>query len=121
MATITQFEDLKIWQEARLLVVDVYKFTKNTKDFDYNSQLRRAAVSVMNNIAEGFERSNNKEFIRFLKISKASCGEVRSMIYVANDLHYLGDVESEELLKFCFNLANAINKFIAYLENNLNK
>lgn len=73
MATLTKFEDLQIWQDSRSLVKEVYRLTASQKEFDFNAQIRRASVSVMNNIAEGFGRNGNKEFIRFLHIAKACC------------------------------------------------
>ncbi len=117
MATVTQFEDLQIWQEARTLVKDIYDLTKGLKDYGFVDQIRRASVSVMNNIAEGFERGSNREFIRFLNISKASCAEVRSMLYLSEDLGYLETIKVDDLRKFCFNLSTSLNKFINYLES----
>ncbi len=104
MATLTQFEDLPIWKDSRLLVKEIYAFTKGLKDYDFNSQIRRAAISVMNNIAEGFHRSGNKEFVRFLNISKASCGEVMSMFFIAEDLNYGPEEKCMGLRKFCMEL-----------------
>jgi four helix bundle protein len=85
---VKQFEDLEVWREARRLPPTIYKLTKAEKflkDFSLRDQIQRAAVSVMSNIAEGFERGGNQEFIQFLYVAKASCGEVRSQIYVALD------------------------------------
>ena len=87
-----QFEDLRIWQEARVLAGSVYRDfgfgTPCERDFGFRDQIQRAGVSVMNNIAEGFERFSPAEFAHFLSIAKGSCGEVRSMLYLAEDLHY---------------------------------
>ena len=87
------FEDLWIWQQARSLVKEAYSDfgprTMASRDFGFRDQLQRAAVSIMNNIAEGFERAGNVEFARFLDIAKGSCGEVRSMYYAAEDLSYV--------------------------------
>lgn len=92
-APAKSFEDLWIWQQARILVKDVYNDfgveTPAYRDYGFRGQIQKAAVSVMNNIAEGFERSSDVEFARFLDISKASCGEVRSMYYTAEDLDYV--------------------------------
>jgi four helix bundle protein len=84
---IQRFEDLNVWQLARELVGDIYKLFEKNRDFDFKSQIQRAAVSIMNNIAEGFERGqiakDNKQFINFLNFSYGSCGEVKSMMYIA--------------------------------------
>ncbi|WP_282038282.1 four helix bundle protein [Saccharicrinis aurantiacus] len=94
---VNRFEDLVVWQESRILVGEIYRTFNASKDFGFKDQIQRAAVSVMNNIAEGFERQSNKEFIRFLYISRASCGEVRSMLYVAKDLKYIDITTFENL------------------------
>ena len=87
------FEDLWIWQQARTLVRDIYtdfgKGTPGGQDFGFRSQIQKAGISIMNNIAEGFERKSDVEFARFLEISKGSCAEVRSMYYPAEDLNYV--------------------------------
>ena len=88
-----RFEELKIWQMSRELVTLIYECfgteTRGGRDYGFRNQITRAAVSVMNNIAEGFERSTDKDFAHFLTIAKASSGEVRSMLYAAEDLGYL--------------------------------
>jgi four helix bundle protein len=92
MGTITTFEGLKCWQAARELVTLVYKLSntgKLARDFEMKDQIRRAALSVMNNIAEGFGRGSRKDFARFLNIAHASCTEVKSITYVLEDLAYL--------------------------------
>ena len=86
---IENFEDIQIWQKANTLTISIYKMFSNNRDFCFRDQIRRAAVSIMNNIAEGFERQGNKEFVRFLYISKGSCAEVRSMLYLALELKYI--------------------------------
>ena len=86
------FEDLWIWQEARRLVADVYRDMRSgngSKDFGFRDQIQRAGISIMNNVAEGFERSTDADFARFLDIAKGSCGELRSMYYTAEDLGYV--------------------------------
>jgi four helix bundle protein len=91
LAKVERFEDLICWQEARNLVRIVYEASNEgpmAKDFDMRSQIRRAAISTMNNIAEGFGRYSKKEFIRFLEISSASASEVKSVSYAALDLSY---------------------------------
>src|SRR6267142_4690611 len=92
MAKVEKFEDLICWQKARILVREIYRSTGTgdfSKDFDAKSQIRRAALSSMCNIAEGFGRFSKKEFVRFLEISATSASEVKSILYVALDLGYL--------------------------------
>jgi four helix bundle protein len=86
------FEEIKVWKDSRELVKMVYTLANNSaikKDFGFKDQITRAAVSIMNNIAEGHERNSPKEFIKFLSYSKGSAGEVRSMLYTACDLNYI--------------------------------
>src|SRR6187402_2120947 len=95
-----QFEDLLAWQKARELNKEVYRITTSkafVQDRDLRSQIRRASISVMSNIAEGFERLNPREFHHFLVIAKGSCGEVRSQLYAALDANYISQVEFENL------------------------
>ena len=86
---ITRFEELIAWQKAKVLTVGIYQAFETSKDFGFRGQIQRASVSVMNNIAEGFERQTNKEFKQYLFIAKGSCAEVRSMLYLAEELKYL--------------------------------
>jgi four helix bundle protein len=100
MSKIQKFEDLICWQESRSIVKDVFILCQKgelVKDFDTKSQLKRAALSTMNNIAEGFARYHKKEFIRFLDFSQSSAAEVKSMLYVLEDLKYIND---EQVLSF---------------------
>ena len=117
MGTVKCFEDFKIWQDARILVNNVYMYTADVKDYGFNDQIRRAAVSVMNNIAEGYEAGGNAMFKKFLQISRGSCGEVRSMLYLARDLKYINETQVDGLLVDCVALSRAISKLIAYLDN----
>ena len=115
---VKQFEDLEVWQEARRLTQTVYRLTKAekfSKDFALRDQVQRAAVSVMSNIAEGFERGGNQEFIQFLYVAKASCGEVRSQIYVAFDQDYISKTDSEESVIGFRRLSGMIGNLINYL------
>ena len=92
MATIKKFEDLEIWQEARKLSKEIIHIAKNTElktDYRFKEQIKSASGSVMDNIAEGFERNGNKEFRQFLSISKGSAGETRSQIYRLFDNEYI--------------------------------
>jgi len=83
-----KYEELRIWQESRVFVCEIYKMLQNNKDFGFKDQLQRAALSIMNNIAEGFDAGSDKQFIRYLRYAKASCGEVNSMLYLCEDLNY---------------------------------
>jgi len=90
-----RFEDIIAWQESKELVFLIYKVFRDNRDFSFKDQIQRAAISVMNNIAEGFERSGDKEFRKFLYIAKGSCGEVRSMLYLAINFKYISDTDFE--------------------------
>lgn len=117
---VKYFEDLEIWKEARSLTNAVYKITSDSafsKDFGLRDQIRRAAVSVMSNIAEGFERGGNQELIQFLYIAKGSCGEVRSQLYVAKDQGYINDEKFNELFKSFKRLSVMISNMIAHLKS----
>ena len=119
MATAQRFEDLHVWQEARELNKVVYSASKQRafyRDISLREQIRRAAVSVMSNIAEGFERGSRKEFVQFLNIAKGSNGEVRSQLYVALDQEYLTAQEFERLSAAAVLLSKRIAMFIRYLE-----
>jgi four helix bundle protein len=122
MARIERFEDIKAWQTARELVKAVYSFTRNgafAKDFGLRDNIQRAAVSVMSNIAEGFERNSRKEFIQFLYIARASAGEVRSQLYVALDLGYINSDECSKVLNKAEETSKTIYGLIAYLETSI--
>jgi four helix bundle protein len=102
MSDIKTFEDLDCWKYGRELTVLVYKATKSAmqeRDFGFADQMRRAAISVMNNIAEGFERDSNVDYARFLYIAKASAGEVRSMAYAGLDLGYFTQPQFDQLFQ----------------------
>ena len=89
MATIQRFEDLVCWQKARELTKGVYTALRDCRDYGFKDQIQRAAVSVMSNVAEGFERGTQQEFLNYLFIAKGSAGEVRAQLYVAIDVGYL--------------------------------
>jgi four helix bundle protein len=110
------FEEIEVWQLSRKLVKDIYSTFSKLKDYGFKDQICRAAISVINNIAEGHERSSNKEFIRFLTIAKGSSGEVRSMLYVASDLNYIDKEKFELLLQKCKSISKQLGGFIKYLE-----
>ena len=113
---IERFEDIDAWKEARSLVEDVYRIAKNIRDFGFKDQLQRASISIMSNIAEGFDRGTNKEFIHFLTIARGSVAEVRSLLYAALDIGYINKVEHEDLLQRSTTITKMINGFIRYLK-----
>jgi len=118
MAKIERFEDLISWQKARELNRLIYKASNNgafAKDFGLRDQLRRASVSVMSNIAEGFERGGDKEFIQFLSTAKGSSGEVRAQLYAALDQSYLTPIEFKELSERSVEVSRLISGFMTYL------
>ena len=117
---VKNFEDLEIWKDARALTRGIYQLTRDSKfskDYGLRDQIRRAAVSIMSNIAEGFERGGNQEFIQFLYVAKASCGEVRSQLYVAVDQSYVVQKDCEELRKSFRRLSIMIGNLIDYLKH----
>lgn len=109
MATVEKFEDLLCFKKARELTRDVYKSLKDCRDYGFKDQIQRASVSVLSNIAEGFERGTRQEFINYLFIAKGSAGEVRAQLYVALDNHYL-DIET---FKYLNNLVQECSKLIS--------
>ena len=114
------FEDLQVWQDTRKFVKSIYELTSLDnfkKDYGLKDQIQRAAVSIMNNISEGFERDNNKEFMRFLSYSKGSAGEVRSMLYVAIDLDYISKNDFDDNYKNAVDIIKQIANFKKYLRN----
>jgi len=116
---VKNFEDLEIWKDARMLIRIIYRITREpkfSKDFALRDQIQRAGVSIMSNIAEGFERGGNQELIHFLYIAKASCGEVRSQLYVAVDQSYLTQKDRDELTISFKRLSMMINNLIVYLK-----
>ncbi|MBZ0283735.1 MAG: four helix bundle protein [Anaerolineae bacterium] len=118
MAGVERFEDLIAWQKARSLTSAIYRLTRKedfARDFGLAGQIQRAGVSVMSNIAEGFDRENPKEFHHFLMIAKASCAELRSQLYVAQDIGYLNQQEFEEILNQAQEVARIINGLRLYI------
>ncbi len=113
MSKVDQFEDLRIWQEARELVKFIYHAMSSdpaaSKDWGFRNQVQTAVVSIMNNIAEGFERGSDKDYARFLDIAKDSCAEVRSMLYLAEDLKYMDIKESKELRDKAVSISKGIS------------
>jgi len=116
--TIRRFEDLEVWKNARELCKKIREIVNTTglsKDFSLRDQVLRSSGSVMDNIAEGFERDGKKEFIQFLYISKGSLGETRSQVYRIFDSGYIKEAVSNELLAYCLNLSAQLSNFINYL------
>jgi len=119
MGNYKRFEDLEIWQKARVFCKKIFRITNYemfSKDYRFKDQIKASSGSVMDNIAEGFERSGNKEFVQFLYISKGSCGESRSQLYRAYDFGYIEKEEFDELIQESENLAQNISHFINYLK-----
>jgi four helix bundle protein len=106
---IDRFEDILAWQKGRIMVVEIYKIFSFCKDYGFKDQIQRASVSITNNIAEGFERRTNKEFLNFLFIAKGSCGEVRSMLNLALELKYI----NKEQFVLLYNLSHEVSKIIS--------
>jgi four helix bundle protein len=118
MGKIERFEDIEAWQQARALVKSTYTITKKDpfyKDRGLKDQMQRAAVSVMSNIAEGFERKSDRDFCQFLFIAKASAGELRSLSYVAYDIGYIDTATFESLQSSSENISKKLSSFIKYL------
>jgi four helix bundle protein len=116
---IASFEQLDAWRRARELAHGIYECSKGggfSKDLGLRDQVRRAAVSVMSNVAEGFERGGDKEFIQFLAVAKGSCGEVRSQLYVALDQKYLTDSQFDALSHSAAETSKIIAGLMRYLQ-----
>ena len=118
MATFQRFEDIEAWQKARELTREIYTVSNRgpfSKDFGLRDQIRRASVSIMSNIAEGFERGGTKEFVQFLSVAKGSSGELRSQLYVALDQGYLKEEMFDRLLAAALETSRMISGLINYL------
>jgi four helix bundle protein len=120
MATIKNFEDLEIWQLARVLCDNIFNIIDTTAlktDYKLKEQINGSSGSVMDNIAEGFERDGNKEFGQFLSIAKASCGETRSQLYRVFDRKYINEEKFNTLRDNALEISNKIGSFMKYLKN----
>jgi four helix bundle protein len=120
MSKVERFEDLKIWQLARELCQMIHKLTikdQFSRDFKLVGQINGSSGSIMDNIAEGFERDGNKEFIQFLTFSKGSCGETRSQLYRALDYQYITQEEFDTAYKITLEESKMIKSFIQYLKD----
>jgi len=119
LAKIERFEDLEVWQKARELVKDIYMLTDNrrfSRDLGLKNQIRRAAISILSNISEGFEREGNKEFTQFLYIAKGSRGDVRAQLYIARDQNYVNGELFRKLTQQAINVSKIHAGFIPYLK-----
>jgi len=121
MAKINRFEDLKMWQESILVTKKIYLLFeegKLKKEFSLRDQIFRACLSISSNIAEGFEYNNDKEFVRYLKYAKGSCGEARSQLYLIKELNLIEITQFEVLQKDLLGISGMIKNFINYLVKN---
>jgi four helix bundle protein len=112
-----KFEDIISWQKGQDLAVFTYENFRNLKDFSFRDQICRASVSVSNNIAEGYERSSDKDFSRFLYIALGSCSEVKSMLYLAFRLGYIDEINKVNGIEQCSEIGKIINGLIRKLNN----
>jgi len=106
------FEDLVVWKEGMRLCVDVYALLKDCRDYSFKDQIQRSAVSVPSNIAEGFERQTDKEFVQFLYIAKGSCAELRTQLYLASELKIIEKQHGVELTNRAKRLSSMLQKLI---------
>ena len=119
MSTITRFEEIQAWQTARALTRRLYEISNQgafARDYGLRDQIRRAAVSIMSNIAEGFESDSQKQFIKFLSYAKASAGEVRAQLYVTLDAGYLDPSQFEQLFDLAEKCSRQLSRFVGYLK-----
>ena len=119
MGTVKRFEDLEIWSAARIICDDIFSLKLNSdlkNDYKLYHQLNGSSGSIMDNIAEGFERNGNREFIQFLAVAKASCGETRSQLYRALDRNYLSQEDFDTFYNKLIQLSKQIGSFINYLQ-----
>ena len=121
---VYNFEELIIWQQAKDVARRVYILFQDNRDFGFKDQIQRAAVSIMNNISEGFQRNkfakDNKQFINFLNIAYGSCAEVRNMLYLANEITYLSQEDTKELQEKVIGIECKIEVLIKKLQDNQN-
>ena len=113
-------ENLKVWQDTRIFVNEIYDMMQACRDYGFKDQIQRASVSIMNNIAEGFESGSDKMFVRYLSISKGSCSEVKSMLYLCEDRKYCTLEKREKLHSKLLSITSQIYKLIEYLNNPTN-
>jgi four helix bundle protein len=116
----SKLKELNVWNESMKLAAEIYKTvnasSKFTRDFGLKEQIQRSAVSIPSNIAEGFERETNAEFIRFLYIAKGSCAELKTQIIIAKEISYIIESKSEELIETCDHISVMVYRLIEYLK-----
>jgi len=118
MTYIKQIEDIRAWQKGRELVNGVYDVSEDgalSKDFGLKNQIRRASISIISNIGEGFERDGNRKFIQFLSHAKGSCGEVRSQLYILKDRGYIDEIQFDNLYQLTIIISRMLSGLIDYL------
>lgn len=119
MSTFKKFEDMEVWKKSMNLTRLIYQHTNKPsfmKDYNLVSQIRKSAISIASNIAEGAERDGNKELINFLYIAKGSCGELRCQLYIAKDQNYLQADNFQEMYNLATEISFSLNKLIKYLK-----
>ncbi len=123
MATIKSFEDLDIWKKAQELAMMIYQLCnsnqKIAKDFEFKNQIKKAALSISNNIAEGFEYNNNADFHRFLRIAKGSCGEVRNCLLFCIKINYTQQIDVAKEIDLANSLGKQIGSLMVYLKSKI--
>lgn len=120
MSTFNSFEGMEAWQKARKLTSEIYSISRNPeflKDFGLKNHIRKTSISIMANIAEGFERGGKKEFIQFLSISKGSSGELKSHLYIALDQKYIEEIEFHKLITLANEIGKMLNGLMKYLKS----
>ena len=115
---VYNFEELVIWQIARDLTQEIYSSLSEIKDFGFRDQIQRASISIMNNIAEGSESGSDKAYIRYLNVSRGSCSEVKSMLYLCEDMKFCTPEKRKELQSKLLIISGQIYKLIEFLKNN---
>jgi four helix bundle protein len=124
MAKFNNIEEIEAWQKARAIANAIYRISKNgdfSKDFALKNQIRKAAISIPSNIAEGFERNGNKEFINFLSIAKGSIGEVKTQLYIASDQGYIEEIEFKNTIVALGELSRMVGGLMNYLNRSTMK
>ena len=118
--TERSFESLRVWQNARIFVNAVYDMMADNKDWGFRDQIQRASVSIMNNIAEGYESGSDAKYVNFLNIAKGSCSEVRNMLYLCKDRHFCTEEQFIDLKSQAIQISSQLYKLIEYLNNGKN-